>query len=221
MNTPSVSETWLPRERRDWLWQQGRERKWQLFVGVLLAVVLILAVQRWSRPAYVTPLQRYPLRATVPLRSDVPLRTDIPPRTSDPLLNGRTLNYPATAIGNFPVYPVGPGGQVMPFFNRSTRDQVVKEAYFVEKNAGRPLINGVGVAAYEIRFEPKDYDAGAHRWGRLVSDLTFPANTESRVVVRVVDPVRAGQRMYGALLLRLADGELVQFEASQVIVQAD
>jgi hypothetical protein len=200
-NTPSVN--WLPRERQEWLWQQGRERKWQLMVGVLLLVLIILAVQRWSRPAYVTSLPRTAIR------------------TSDPLLNGRTLNYPATAIGNFPVYPAGAGGQVMPYFNRGTRDLVVKEAYFVEKNAGRPLIPGAAIPAYELRFEPQHFDVAARRWGRVINDLKFPANSESRVVVRLVDPTRAGQRLYGTLVLRVASGELIQFESSQVIVLAD
>ena len=220
MNNSSMSENWLPSGRREWLWQQGRDRKWQLVVGVLVLVVLVLLIQRWSRPTYVTALPRYPLTAVEPLRT-APLRSDIPLRRSDPALNARTLNYPATAIGNFPVYPTGPGGQVMPYFNRGTRDLVVNEAYFVEKNAGRPLIPGVAIPAYELRFEPKDFDDGARSWGRTVSDLKLPANSESRVVVRVVDPVRAGERLYGALMLRLANGELVQFETTQVIVQGD
>jgi len=201
-NSPTFNSS-VNRDRHSWLWQQARERKWQLLIAVLLLVILILAVQRWTRPAYVTSLARYPAH------------------TSDPLLNGRTLNYPATAIGNFPVYPVGAGGQVMPYFNRGPRDLVVKEAYFIEKNAGRPLIPGVVVPAYELRFEPKHFDVSGRRWARLVDDLTMPANSETRVVVRVIDPVRAGQRMYGALVLRLTTGELIQFESSQVIVQGD
>ena len=109
----------------------------------------------------------------------------------------------------------------MPYVNRGQRDLVVKEAYFFEKNAGRPLIPGVAIPAYEFRFQPSDYNADRRCWARTVSDLTFPAGAESRVVVHLIDPLRAGQRLYGMLVLRCANGDLIQFEATQVIVQAD
>jgi hypothetical protein len=210
MNTPTMSDRLFPAERRAWFNQQSRERKWWLLiVGVVLATILILALLRAvSRPAYVVPVAPYPA-------------TRLPVRTSDPLLNGRTLNFPATAINNFPVYPVGAGGQVMPYVNRTNRALVVKEAHFMEKNAGRPLIPGSLIDAYEIRFEPIHYDASLRRWGRVIDDLTLPASAETRVVVRVVDPIRAGQRVYGTLVLRVDTGEIIQFEASQIIVQAD
>lgn len=205
MNSTSVSDRLMPAERRAWFSQQSRERKWWLLiVGVVLGTILILAfIRLFSRPAYVVPAARYPAR------------------TSDPLQNGRTINFPATAIGNFPVYPVGAGGQVMPYVNRTKRDLIVKEAHFMEKNAGRPLIPGTVIDAYEIRFEPIHYDASLRRWGREITDLTVPANAETRVVVRVVDPIRAGQRVYGTLVLRVDTGELIQFETTQIIVQSD
>ncbi len=210
MNTSTFSDRFFSAERRAWFSQQSRERKWWLLiVGVVLGTILILALIRAiSRPAYVVPAA--PFSAS-----------HYPIRTPDPLLNGRTLNFPATAIGNFPVYPVGAGGQVMPYVNRTKRDLVVKEAHFLEKNAGRPLIPGTLIEAYEIRFEPKDYDASLRRWGRVINDLTLPASAETRVVVRVVDPIRAGQRVYGTLVLRVDTGEIIQFEASQIIVQPD
>ena len=184
-------------------WQHARDRKWlYLIVGVLLGTLLVLALQRSWRPAYVVPAPP-------------------PVRAHDPVVTGRTLNFPATAIGNFPAYPVGDGGQVMPYVNRSTADLVVKEAYFFEKNAGRPLIPGIATPAYEFRFGPTDYHADRRCWARKVDDLTLPAGAETRVVVRLIDPVRAGQRMYGTLVLRVASGDLIQFESAQVIVQPD
>jgi hypothetical protein len=207
MNTPTFSDRLLPAERRAWFSQQSRERKWWLLiVGVVLGTIVILALIRAvSRPTYVVPATTAPY----------------PLRTSDPLQNGRTINFPATAINNFPIYPVGAGGQVMPYVNRSKRDLIVKEAHFMEKNAGRPLIPGTLIDAYEIRFEPIHYDASQRRWGRVIDNLTLPASSETRVVVRVVDPIRAGQRVYGTLVLRVDTGEIVQFETTQIIVQGD
>ena len=204
MNTNSLSSSSESTSFTSRLWSRGRDRKWlYLLGGVLLGIVLLMVVQRtFWRPAYVVPAQAIP-------------------RVSDPLLNRRTLNFPATALGNFPVYPAGDGGQVMPYVNRGQRDLVVKEAYFFEKNAGRPLIPGVAIPAYEFRFQPSDYNADRRCWARTVSDLTFPAGAESRVVVHLIDPLRAGQRLYGMLVLRCANGDLIQFEATQVIVQAD
>lgn len=197
-------------------WQQARERKWlYLIVGVLLGTLLVLAIQRsTARRAYVVPLTRDPVVLD-------PAYPRVLPRTNDPLLNGRTLNFPATAIGNFPAYPVGDGGQVMPYVNRKQKDLIVKEAFFFEKNAGRPLIPGVAVPALEFRFSPVHFQADRRCWARSVDNLVLPAGSESRVVVHLVDPARSGQRMYGTLVLRVAGGELIQFEASQVIVQAD
>lgn len=213
-NTAS-NDRWFPFNSTRF-WEQARERKWlYLVVGVLLGTLLVLAIQRsGTRRAYVVPA------ATDPRVID-PLYPRTLPRTRDPLLNGRTLNFPATALGNSPVYPVGDGGQVMPYVNRTTKDLVVKEAFFFEKNAGRPLIPGVAIPAYEFRFTPEHFQADRRCWARSVDDLVLPAGSESRVVVHLVDPPRAGQRMYGTLVLRVASGELIQFEATQVIVQAD
>jgi hypothetical protein len=197
-------------------WEHARERKWlYLVVGVLLGTLLVLAIQRSAtRRAYVVPA------ATDPRVID-PLYPRTLPRTSDPLLNGRTLNFPSTALGNLPAYPVGDGGQVMPYVNRTTKDLVVKEAFFFAKNAGRPLIPGVATPAYAFRFMPEHFQADQRCWARSIDDLVLPAGSESRVVVHVVDPARAGQRIYGTLVLRVASGDLIQFEATQVIVQAD
>src|SRR5688500_9592399 len=102
-------------------WQAARERKWlYLIAGVLIGILLLAIVQRsfWRR-SYVSPRPGYD-------------------RAADPALNGRTLNYPARALNNYPAYPTGDGGQVMPFVNRTAADKIVKEAFFYEKNAGRP-----------------------------------------------------------------------------------
>jgi hypothetical protein len=185
-------------------WQGARERKWlYLIAGILIGILLLAILQRsFWRTSYVTPLPVYD-------------------RLADPALNGRTLNYPARALNNFPAYPTGEGGQVMPFVNRTRTDKIIKEAFFYEKNAGRPLIPGIGVPAYEFRFEPEHFLASRRCWAREINDLKFPGGAESHVVVRIVDPNQAGQRRYGTLVLRCSDGELIQFEATQVIVQAD
>jgi hypothetical protein len=183
-------------------WQSARERKWlYLVAGVLIGMLLLAICQRglW-RSSYATPLSPYE-------------------RTGDPILIGRTLNYPARALNNYPVYPSGDGGQVMPFVNRTRVDKIVTEAFFYEKNAGRPLIPGVGIPAHEFRFEPEHYVASRHCWAREIDNLKLPAGAESRVVVRIVDPKFTGQRRYGTLVLRCADGDIIQFESTQVIVQ--
>lgn len=204
---PFISRTWN-RLSPTFNWvrptiSRAREHKlWLLVVGVILGTLIILALMRFLRPSHVVPVNRYPFRSAEPYR------------------DGRII-FPATAVGNFPVYPVGAGGQVMPYVNRTKRDLVVKEAYFIEKNAGRPIVPGVLIDAYEVRFEPKHFDASQRRWARKLSDLTLPANSETRVVVRLVDPARAGQRLYGTLVLRVANGDLLQFESAQVIVQED
>lgn len=189
------------------VWSGARDRRWlYLLGGVLLGIVLMMLVQRsFWRPAYVVPSTVDPYLG----------------RPVDPLVSRRPLNFPATALGNFLAYPVGDGGQVMPYANRGVKDLVVKEAYFFEKNAGRPLIPGVETAAYEFRFGAMDYNADRRCWARTVSDLKLLAGAETRVVVRLVDPIRAGERRYGMLVLRCDNGELIQFESTQVIVQAD
>ncbi|QDU25579.1 hypothetical protein ETAA8_06480 [Anatilimnocola aggregata] len=206
-------------------WQHARERKWLYLVGgVLIATLLILAIQRsWSSRSYVRPVvvQQVPGRVVpgqvVPTQPYV-LNESIPAID----VNDRQLRFPARALNNAPpVYPSGAGGQVMPYVNPTAKDKVVKEAFFYPRNAGRPMIPGVGIAAYEVRFGPGDYVVSDNCWARAVSDLTFPASAETRLVVHLVDPARAGQRMYGALVLRTADGELIQFEASQIIVLAE
>jgi hypothetical protein len=233
---------------RDWanspqltrFWERARERKWlYLVAGVLIGTLLILALQRlmWRRP-YVVPVAPMP-SATVPLTR--PLTRDSitrPPVVREPLVVvpgdplasrpvydptvGRPLNFPARVLNNsLPAYPSGPGAQVMPFVNRTDKDKVVKEAFFYVKNAGRPLIPGVAIPAYELRFMSEQYDMQRKCYVRPVDDLVLPANSETRIVVRVVDTILAGDRMYGALVLRCADGELIQFETSQIIVQPD
>lgn len=204
MNIDSLSNTSGPAWFRSPFWEHARQRKWLYLIGGVLISMLLLAVAQRAfwRPAYVVPVQ--------------PL-----PRVNDPLLGPRPLNFPTTAIGNFPAYPSNDGGQVMPYVNRGKQDLVVKEAFFFEKNAGRPLIPGVAVPAYEFRFTPADYHADRRCFARTVSDFKFPAGAETRVVVRLVDPLRAGERRYGMLVLRCANGELIQFESAQVIVQPD
>lgn len=186
-------------------WRNARERKWLYLIGGVLlgALVVFVLLRAIQGPAYVSPVGAYPNRL------------------EDPLVYDRPLNYPTRALYNFPAYPSGEGGQVMPLVNRTSVAKSVKEAFFYEKNAGRPLIPGVEVPAYEVRFEPRHYVPERRCWAREVSDLTLPANAETRVVVRLVDPARAGQRRYGMLVLRCEDGELIQFESAQVIVQGD
>jgi hypothetical protein len=186
-------------------WREARERKWLYLIGGVLlgALVVFVLLRAIAGPAYVSPLGAYPNRL------------------EDPLAIDRPLNYPTRALNNFPVYPSAAGGQVMPVVNRTSVAKEVREAFFYEKNAGRPLIPGVAVPAYEFRFEPRHYVPERRCWAREIDDLTLPANAETRVVVRLVDPARAGQRRYGTLVLRCEDGELIQFESAQVIVQAD
>lgn len=217
-------------------WQGARERKWlYLIAGVLIGTLFLLAMQRlmW-RGSYVVPVRSIPATGVPLVREPVV----VVPRDGivrdgivrDPVLGravvdpvvGRPLNFPARALNNdLPAYPSGAGGQVMPFVNRTDHAKVVKEAFFHIKNAGRPMIPGVAIPAYELRFEPKDFDIERRCYARAVNDLKLPANSETRVVVRVVDGVRANERIYGALVLRCEDGELIQFENAQVIIQPD
>jgi len=199
-------------------WRHAGERKWLYLIGgVLIGTLLILAIQRtwWHRP-YVTPV--VPTYRVPALRLNDGYTAD-GRRVGDPGLENPDIRFPTQAVNNrLPVYASGPGGQVMPYVNPTTRDKVVKEATFTPRNAGRPLIPGVGIPAYEIRFGPADYDASAGRWHRAISDLVLPASAQTRVVVHIVDPARAGRQIYGTLSLRCADGEVVQFESSKVVI---
>ncbi|WP_425616497.1 hypothetical protein NA78x_000145 [Anatilimnocola sp. NA78] len=209
----------------DGFWRHAGQRKWiYLIGGVLIGTLLILAIQRnwWSR-SYVTPVVVPAYRAPV---SGYRLNDGYMPdgrRVGDAVVDSPVVQFPTQVVtpdvnSRLPVYPSGPGGQVMPYTNTSGTDKVVKEAIFYQRNAGRPLIPGVGIPAYELRFGPADYDPSRRVWSRLVSDLTLPAAAQTRVVVHIVDPARAGQRIYGTLVLRCADGELIQYEASKVVL---
>ena len=197
------------------------ERKWIFYVigGVLIAVLLLVVMQRTrSYPLYVTPgVPTY----RVPVYRLNDRNAADGRRVGDPGVLAPEVRFPTQQVVEappLPVYASGPGGQVMPYVNGTGRDRVVKEATFVPRNAGRPLIPGVGLAAYEIRFGPADFNASEGLWRRAVNDLVLPASSQTLVVVHIVDPAQAGRQIYGTLILQCAEGEPIEFESAKVVI---
>jgi hypothetical protein len=206
----------------DLKWLPPGEAKWiYLVAGVLIAILLLVVIGRpRSRPYVARAVPSYPVPA-YRLSDGYRLNAGYADgrRVGGPAVVAPDVRFPTQPVERpLPVYVSGPGGQVMPYVNRTDRDKVVTEATFIPRGAGRPLIPGAGISAYEIRFGPADFDVTEGRWRRAINDLTLPAASQTLVVVHLVDPSRTGEQIYGTLILGCADGELIEFESSKVVI---